>query len=328
MNKQQGVALLIVLMILAIMAALAAKMTLQFQVSQQRQSWLLNQQQLRWLTLGAEEIALPRLRKELTENAYNNNLDQFSMQEGTFIAPDGFSVNYVVTDGQNCFNLNSLRNNEPDTKLEDEPYNTQILKQLLLDAQATSVEIDRFTDSLSDYLDTDNDTRTAGAESEYYETLTPPRAAANQRLFSMNELALLPDLPFSPLTRIRTQLCALPEESQQINVNTLTEAQAPLLSALFLGGINQDDAMKLIAVRPRRGWVSVDAFLKEVKKQKLTLDVQTGDLKPLLTVRSQYFVLHTQGHFEEQQNTMSSYAHFNPEDSKITIYQRRYRVIE
>lgn len=100
MNKQQGVALLIVLMILAIMAALAAKMTLQFQVSQQRQSWLLNQQQLRWLTLGAEEIALPRLRKELTENAYNNNLDQFSMQEGTFIAPDGFSVNYVVTDGQ------------------------------------------------------------------------------------------------------------------------------------------------------------------------------------------------------------------------------------
>lgn len=32
MSKQQGVALLIVLMILAIMAALAAKMTLQFQV--------------------------------------------------------------------------------------------------------------------------------------------------------------------------------------------------------------------------------------------------------------------------------------------------------
>lgn len=74
MNKQQGVALLIVLMILAIMAALATKMTLQFQVSQQRQSWLLNQQQLRWLTFAAEEIALPRLRKELTENTYNKTL--------------------------------------------------------------------------------------------------------------------------------------------------------------------------------------------------------------------------------------------------------------
>jgi len=101
MNKQQGVALLIVLMILAIMAALAAKMTLQFQVSQQRQSWLLNQQQLRWLTFAAEEIALPRLQNELTENTQNNNLDQFSMQKGVFNGQDGFSVSYIVADGQN-----------------------------------------------------------------------------------------------------------------------------------------------------------------------------------------------------------------------------------
>ena len=328
MNKQQGVALLIVLMILAIMAALATKMTLQFQVSQQRQSWLLNQQQLRWLTFAAEEIALPRLRKELTENTYNNNLDQFAMQEGVFNGRDGYSVSYIVADGQNCFNLNSLRNNEPGKTQEDEPYNTQILKQLLLNAQATSVQTERFTDTLSDYLDTDNDIRAAGAESDYYESLTPPRAAANQRLFSLNELALLPDLPLTPLKQIRNQLCTLPEEFQQINVNTLTLEQTPLLSALFLGGINDDDATKLIAARPRRGWISVDAFLKEVKKQKLTLEVQSGELKPLLTVRSQYFVLYTQGKFEEQQNTMSSYVQFNPKDSKIQIYQRRYRVIE
>ena len=328
MNKQQGVALLIVLMILAIMAALAAKMTLQFQVSQQRQSWLLNQQQLRWLTFAAEEIALPRLRNELTENVQNNNLDQLSMQERTFDGEDGFSVNYVVADSQNCFNLNSLRNNEPAATLEDKPYNTRILEQLLLNAQATAVQTDRFIDTLSDYLDDDNDIRAAGAESDYYESLTPPRAAANQRLFSMNELALLPDLPLLPLKQIRNQLCLLPEEFEQINVNTLTQAQAPLLSAVFLGGISQDDAKKLIAARPRKGWASVDAFLKDVKKQKLTLELKSGQLKPLLTVRSQYFVLYTQGKFEGQQNTMSSYVQFNPRDSKIQIYQRRYRVIE
>ncbi|MGV0083470.1 type II secretion system minor pseudopilin GspK [Rahnella aceris] len=328
MSKQQGVALLIVLMILAIMAALAAKMTLQFQVSQHRQSWLLNQQQLRWLTFAAEEIALPRLKKELTENPVQNNLDQFAVQQGHFTGQDGFSVDYIIADGQNCFNINSLRNNEPDTTIEGEPYNTQVLKQLLLDAQATSVETERFADTLSDYLDVDNETRTSGAESEYYETLIPPRAAANQRLFSLNELALLPDLPLLPLKKIRHQLCTLPEEFQQINVNMLTEEQAPLLRALFLGGINQEDAIRLISARPRRGWVSVDAFLKEVKKQRFSLEIQSSELKPLLTVRSQYFVLYTLGRFEEQQNAMSSFVQFNPQDSKIKIYQRRYRVIE
>ncbi|MBU9813851.1 type II secretion system minor pseudopilin GspK [Rahnella sp. C60] len=328
MSKQQGVALLIVLMILAIMAALAAKMTLQFQVSHQRQSWLLNQQQLRWLTFAAEEIALPQLRNEMIENPTRNSLDLFAVQQGNFTGQDGFSVDYIIADGQNCFNLNSLRNNAPDTKSEDEPYNTQVLKQLLLNAQATSVETERFVDTLSDYLDADNEARTSGAESGYYETLAMPRAAANQRLFSLNELALLPDLPRLPLNQIRQQLCILPEESQQININTLTEEQAPLLSALFMGGINQEDAMALISARPRRGWVSVDAFLKEAKKQRFTLEIQSSQLKPLLTVRSQYFVLYTLGRFEEQQNAMTSFVQFNPKDSKITIYQRRYRVIE
>lgn len=328
MSKQQGVALLIVLMILAIMAALAAKMTLQFQVSQQRQSWLLNQQQLRWLTFAAEEIALPQLRNELTENPNYNSLDQFSAQAGHFAGQDGFSVDYIVTDGQNCFNLNSLRNNQPDTKMEGEPYNTQVLKQLLLNARATSVQADRFTDTLSDYLDADNNVRTSGAESEYYEKLIPPRSAANQRLFSLNELALLPDLPLLPLKQIRHQLCTLPEEFQQINVNTLTEEQAPLLSALFLGGINQETATRLISLRPRKGWASVDTFLEEVKRQRFSLEIRTDELKPLLTVRSQYFVLYTLGRIEEQQNAMCSFVQFNPKDSKIKIYQRRYRVIE
>lgn len=86
--------------------------------------------------------------------------------------------------------------------------------------------------------------------------------------------------------------------------------------------------MALISARPRRGWVSVDAFLKEVKKQRFSLEIQSSELKPLLTVRSQYFVLYTLGRFEEQQNAMSSFVQFNPKDSKIKIYQRRYRVIE
>lgn len=328
MKKQQGVALLVVLMILAIMAALATKMTLQFQVSHQRQSWQLNDQQLRWLTFTAEEIAIPRLEKDLIDNPKTNNLNQFSVQEGTFSEKEGFSVRYIIADGQACFNVNSMRNNVRNTLTSVEPYNTLVLKQLLLNAQATTAQAERFTDSLSDYLDSDNDTRNAGAENNDYKMLSPPRTASNQRLFSLNELALLPERPLQALNKIRLQLCVLPEETQQINLNALTEKQAPLLSALFLGNLSNDDAIKLLAARPRNGWASVDAFITELKKQKLTLDVKTDELKALLTVRSQYFILYTQGEFEQQQNTMSSFLWFNKRDSKIKIYQRRYRVME
>lgn len=328
MNRQRGAALLMVLLILAIMAALAAKMTLQFQSTWQTQMFLLNQQQLQWLAHDAEQIAIQKLRRDLKDTPQNNNLNQSWAQTGETDNEDGPAVTYVIVDGQACFNINSLQQNQPDSVTKEEPYNTRVLRQLLIDAGSNRAETERFVDSLSDYLDIDDQVRSAGAESKEYKKQATSGSAVKHEIYSLNELALLPDFPRKIVAQIRNQLCVLPEETQQINVNTLAEAQAPLLSAMFLGEITTDDAKKILTARPLNGWNSVDLFLQEVKKQRFTIAPDFAAIKPLLTVRSRFFTLYSQGSTGDQKNTMSSSLFFNKDDSSIKIYQRRYRILE
>jgi len=328
MKQQRGAALLMVLMILAIMAALAARTTVQFQNTWHRQSYQLIQQQLTWLARDAERIAVRNLRQDLVDSPDNTNLNQYWSQEGRLENGDGFTQDYIIVDAQACYNINSLQDNQPDTLAHKVPYNTQILRQLLTAAGANIAESDRFIDTLSDYLDADDETRPAGAESSQYQTLNPSVTTANQAIFSLNELGSLADFPIETLTKIRNQLCITPESKQQININTLTRQQAPLLSAMFLGELTEEDARQIIAKRPVSGWASADQFLHQVENQFLAVKPYLGDLKLLLTVNSRYFILHSQGAFDQQKNTMSSFLFFNKTDSTVKIYQRRYRVIE
>lgn len=328
MKTQRGVALLVVLMILAIMASLAANMTLNFRANLQQQSMVLQQTQLQWLARSAETLVLSQLQQALADTPKVTSLAQPVLQQAALETPSGYRLRYQLVDAQSCFNLNSLRGNVPPEPGQPEPYNTQVLRALLQQADVSSDQTDQFIDTLSDYLDDDDISRPAGAEDARYKALTPSRAAANQLMFSLNELASLPNLPQTALQSIRDQLCVLPEEGQLININTLTERHAPLLSALFLGSLDQEAARKLIAARPHNGWPAVEAFFESAQQANYTLEIAGDALKPLLAVRSDYFILHTQGQFEMQTNSMSSLIYYNSETGGLSVYQRRYRIID
>lgn len=105
--KQKGVALLVVLILLVMMSALAAKISQQFCRNLQKTHYQVGQQQIRW--------AIQTQEKEIKER-----LQTDASGESKALAPDGdwhqpletqgddYTVVGQVEDAQDCFNVNTL----------------------------------------------------------------------------------------------------------------------------------------------------------------------------------------------------------------------------
>lgn len=63
--------------------------------------------------------------------------------------------------------------------------------------------------------------------------------------------------------RLLPYVCALADETLQVNVNTLQPAQAALLAALFPAELTLAEARQLLQARAATGWNSVAAFLSQ-----------------------------------------------------------------
>lgn len=68
--------------------------------------------------------------------------------------------------------------------------------------------------------------------------------------------------------RLLPYVCALADETLQVNVNTLQPAQAALLAALFPAELTLAEARQLLQARAATGWNSVAAFLSQPLLQK------------------------------------------------------------
>ncbi|WP_413544763.1 type II secretion system protein GspK, partial [Candidatus Symbiopectobacterium sp. NZEC135] len=74
----------------------------------------------------------------------------------------------------------------------------------------------------------------------------------------------------------------------QININTLRDYQAPLLSALFLNTLNAEQAKMLLQQRPVAGWQSGTAFLS----QDGFPSINKSSAQRVLVARSDWFFAH------------------------------------
>lgn len=94
--------------------------------------------------------------------------------------------NFPVGDG-----TVSLHLIEQESKINVNGADSQLLQQILttmgVDANAISV----VSDSIQDWIDSDSATRPAGAESDYYQGLTPPYYAKNAPIDDIEELQLI-----------------------------------------------------------------------------------------------------------------------------------------
>jgi general secretion pathway protein K len=326
-QEQQGMALLVVLMILAIMAALATEMTLRFQVNLKRTGYTASRLAQNQLVGIAEQQAGRILQQDLKDNAKYTSPDQYWAQPHEIELNDDRRLHWHLEDGQNCFNLNVLAA-VPVDALDDEPYSVKTFRALLDNSGADGARADTVIDSIADFIDSDELPRRAGAESEYYRTRDIPRDNANTLFVSVSELISIQGMTAELYQRLAPNLCALPNTELQINVSTLTPRHASLLAAIFNNVLSVKDVETLFANRSTQTWQNPVQLTGYLEKTFPGHDNDFAAAKGILTTFSHFFRLETEVQQDDGRQYFTSQLEYDEKEKKVVIVARRAGVYE
>lgn len=333
LRKQKGVALLVVLILLVMMSALAAKISQQFCRNLQKTHYQVSQQQLRWAMQAQEKVVKDRLQADASGESKPLSLDG-DWHQPLETRGEDYTVVSQVEDAQDCFNVNNLLAVEKIAQgqnaptVPEKPRREQIVEQLLTESGLSQTNAEEVYLQLVDYLDGDTTTAKEGAETDAWAGVVPARQPANQMMRTIAEIKLLPAFPAAAYPKVSKLLCALPDSASKVDVNTLKPEQAALLAALFPGKLTEDDAARLIESRPETGWENRETFSKALEQTFPQLKDDLPQVADYLSINSRYFRVNYTGNTDELTLRVVSQLQVNNEAGEIVTWQRRYRMIE
>ena len=323
-RKQKGVALLVIMLIVAIVTVLATEMVGRLQLNMARTTNIKANNQAYWYAVSAEEFARKRLGDLKTLNPDTINLSQPWAQVFAFPLEDG-GIQAELIDLHACFNLNSVANPPPTTgttatttgiNTELEVFNRllQLADQELID----TFTADTVADSLADWIDDDSQLKPFGAEDADYESLQFPYSAANAPLTNSSEFRLINGVEISWLSSVMPLICVIPNvTSLKVNINTIKPEHSVVLAAI--ANISIEDANRLISSRPPDGYKDMADFLSNPEVQNLN-----DNQKSWLSIKSDYFMLDTKTRYNGSSFNMTSI--FNVfGSSDVEVISREFR---
>ena len=324
MNQKtsRGASLVIVLFIVALAAILAVEMSANLMVQVQRSTNLQSQQQAKWYAYGAEELAIKGLIQSKKDDPEKTTLAQPWAKQGDVKYPvDNGTLSGQLTDLQACLNLNALgAEPDPNSTNKTNPAHKALFAILENIEDLPSDESEEgMADSVFDWLDKNSITYRSGAEEGEYLSRQFPYMTANSLFASVSELRLIKG--FNPLVmeRVLPYVCVIPGSTLlSINVNTVTEEQALLLSGL-IDELSVSGAQAVIAARPENGFDNVEEFFESVKQQG---GKNIKAVEKLFSLKSEYFKLQTQAKFVDLRFSMTTLLYAS--NGEVTILARKF----
>lgn len=320
--SSSGAALVIVLFIVALAAILAVEMSANLMVQVQKTTSLQSQQQAKWYAYGAEELAIKVLIESKKSEPEKTTLAQPWSQQGNAQYPvENGKLSGQLIDLQACLNLNALAV-EPDLNSVNKTnpaHNALLIMLKNLDDMPSEETEEAMADSVFDWLDEDSITYRSGAEDDEYLSRQFPYMAANHLFASVSELRLVKG--FNPLMmeKMLPYVCVIPQSTVlSINVNTVTEEQALLLSGL-IDELSVSGAQAVIAARPETGFDNKEAFFEQVLQQG---GKNIKAVEDLFSINSEYFKLQTQATFVDLRFSMTTVLH--AKNGEVTILARKF----
>jgi general secretion pathway protein K len=224
--RDEGAALVTVLMLIALMAGLIALAMDRTGAALAATRARVGQQEARFDLLSAEAVAVARLSAPDAQQA---------AAFAPFAVPvPGGTVRAQLRDGGACFNLNALALGPPQGPRLPDPAMMARLVRLLIQSGQTEADAALAARQAADRV-------------------------ADGLLLDAHELKVVPG--FAAFLTADT-LCALPVSTPaRININALMPADAPWLAAMLGPPVTPDSAAQVLRSRPAGGYASVEAFL-------------------------------------------------------------------
>jgi general secretion pathway protein K len=256
--RQRGVAIIMVLLIVAMATVLAAYLAQQQQLWQRQVESQFDRNQARRLGIAGIDWA----RAVLADDARANNTDHAGEMWALRLPAmpvDNGEVLGVIEDRQGLFNLNSVAVNG----ISSAPNIVQF--QRLLNLLGLPVQL---AAALADWIDADSEEQpSGGAEDTYYLSLPNPYRCANRPLVEIGELSKIKGFDERTIARLRPYVSTLPI-SLPINVNF---APAEVLSAM-IPDLSLSDTRILIQQRSGKPYKDVNDFIQRLPRQNTQMN--------------------------------------------------------
>lgn len=320
--SQQGVVLLSVLLILALLSALVYQLMSKHAlvIAQARQTFA-GDQALNY-ALGGETFARQILFQDWSETG--QGLDTLQEAWAQPLAPfevDNGFLEVQIRDLNDCFNLNSLLDTDGGRDNPDEPArprptapdgdnpvqnNLQRLKALLRNQNIP----DSVADIWRDWIDADIEITGFGAEDGDYLLNANPYRSANRNAGHISELALLKDIEPEYVQTLSRLTCVLPVSELKLNVNTASASALASLSP------NLSESQMLALTESIREYESVAEVTTEYP--------ELAPASSALSVTSDYFEIRVRAQVDDSLVETASVLHRDAENGTIRLITRDF----
>ncbi len=306
-NRQKGIALLMAIMIVALVAIISVDMITQRQLQIYRTANLYFRDQAYQFCLGIERWGISALRQDFEkdkkesrmvdthQDIWNSVLVDFDVEQAT--------IEGEIFDLQGRFNLNNLI---LDGKVQ---VKWMASYKRLLASLDLPVSL---ADTLADWIDTNEQpTGSSGAEDIYYIALQQPYRAANQPLLHLSELLLIKDYSPEVYNTLKPYVFVA-KPATPVNINT---SSATVLKAI-IPDLSDSLADSLINQIQSKPFLSVDEFLKESAFQDKAIEASQ------VSVLSNFYVVNSHALIDKTKVSLQSVLNRN-EQGHIQVISRQ-----
>jgi len=229
LKRRSGVALITALLVVSLASILAISLVEHLNYDIRRTENILRLDQAQLYNDNAVEFGRGLLRMDRNLNNEFDALNEYSDANEQVFPVDNGAISAKILDLQGRFNLNNLSKTSSAAELE---RNKLIFRALLTSLKIDSTLHNTLTDSLLDWLDSDDISEPYGAEFDYYIGLDIPYRTANGLMVSPTELRLLKGYTQEVFESLQNHICVLPSVNTHININTASLEMLESISAL------------------------------------------------------------------------------------------------
>jgi general secretion pathway protein K len=310
-QRQQGVALMIVIFIFALVSILSVGMYNRQSLFVQTTANILAQSQAYEYAI-ASEIYGRRLLKDYWDKKDDESFNESEVIKNSIMIPvEEAFLEAQFNDLQGRLNLNDL-------VMLDGKVNAVVVKRFKKLFDRLAIETIK-VDVLIDWIDENqNESNLDGLEDGAYELLDPPYRNASQPFNHVSELLLLQDMNESEKKRqseyqnLLPHLSALPQGYVSLNVNTATKEVLQSLSE----NLNDAQVDSIIEQRDKEPWDDIASFKSDPLLQGADIDIK------YLGVDSEFFEIATLITLADRRARLVSVIYRNSKDGVMQVLFR------
>jgi len=263
-NKERGVILITVLLIVLVLSAIAMSIGNNFLLAFKRSIYQDLQANSFELFKNIESISIQRIEEKNRFGSQALTKDDSLFKDAFYFELPNGQLYAQISDASNCLNINSVVSLSNKNYVQN-PKGMAALKKYLMFKEFDERDIDSLIDQMIDWIDIDNQPRQGGLEDYFYTgPLHTPQQYTSKRLFyDLSELKNLPAFRNFNWDDVSNYLCSIPlSGNSKVNINTLNIEDSELLSSL-LPNATVKDAEAIIASIPQEGFVDISQLMLE-----------------------------------------------------------------